>query len=87
MQHLQENRALGKCLPSEMQPKRSETQNVQRNNPNYNNNRTQQPNNLQQPVNARRVRNIQQSNPDNNPGGEEERETETIDEKQKQQAP
>ena len=63
-----------------MPPRRSETQNIKRNKTNYNYNRTQQPNNSQQPVNARRVRNIQQSNPDNETIQEEnETETETID--------
>ena len=69
-----------KVCRSEMPPKRSETQNTQRNNPNYNYHRAQQPNNSQQPVNARLVRNIQQSNPHNETiQEEEETETETID--------
>ena len=55
-----------KVCRSEIPPRRSEiyTQNSQRNNPNHNYNRIQQQNTSQQ-VNARRVRNIRESNPEN----------------------
>ena len=71
-----------KICRSEIPPRRSETQtqNIQINNANYNYKRTQQRNTSQQQINAIRVRNIQQSNPDNETiYEEEENETETVD--------
>ena len=69
-----------KACRSDIPPRRSEMQNTQRNNQNYNYNRTQQSNNTQQQTNTRRVRNIQQSIPEKEPIQEvEETETETID--------
>ena len=69
-----------KVCRSEIPPRQSETQtqNTQRNNPNHNYNRTQQQNTSQQQVNARRVRNIQKSKPENETICEEENETEII---------
>ena len=71
-----------KVCRSKMPPRRSETQtqNIQRNNSNYNYNRTQQLNTPQQQTNARSVRNIQQSKPEVDTISEEgDNETETID--------
>ena len=67
-----------KVCRSDIPPRKLEIQNTQRNSQNYNYNRTQQPNNTQQQANTGRVRNIQQTIPENEPIQEEE-ETETID--------
>ena len=71
-----------KVCRSEIPPRRSETQtqNIQRNNQNYNYKRTQRENTSQQQIKARRLRNIKQSNPDSETIYEEvENETETMD--------
>ena len=71
-----------KVCRSQMPSRRSETQtqNIQRNNSNYNYNRTEYLNTPQQQTNARCVRNIQQSKSEGDTScKEEDNETETID--------